>query len=380
MDYYEILGVSRTATPDEIKKAYRKAALKYHPDRNPGDKEAEEKFKQAARAYEVLSDEQKRAQYDRFGEDGLRGMSGGTPDMDLNDIFSHFGSMFEEWGLGGVGGFGSFRQRGSTARYKGSDLRLKVSLTLQEIQHGCNKKFKVRKDVPCSHCHGSGNADGAQPQTCPECGGRGVVIHTQKTFLGMMQTQEVCPRCHGEGTIINHPCPHCHGEGVERGEEVVEINLPAGLADGMIMTVRGKGNAGRHNGVAGDIQVLVSEEPHPDLIRDGDDLIYNLLLTVPQAVLGDSIEVPTVDGKARIKVAPGTQPGTALFLRRKGLPRVNSSHVGDLIVNISVYIPEHTTDEERAFYQKQSQRSDTHKCSKSVKDKIFSTFRRYFEK
>ena len=375
MDYYEILGVDRSASADEIKKAYRKAALKYHPDRNPGDKEAEEKFKQAARAYEVLSDEQKRARYDRFGEEGLRGMGGaGAAGMDLNDIFSHFGSMFEEWGFGGFGrGDGRPQQRGS-------DLRLKVTLSLSEIQKGCTKKFKVRKDVTCTHCHGTGCADGAQPTTCPECGGQGVIIRTRNSFLGIMQTQEVCPRCHGEGTIVDRPCHHCHGDGVERGEEVVEIELPAGLADGMIMTVRGKGNAAGHGGVPGDIQVLVSEEPHPELIRDGDDLIYNLLLTVPQAVLGDSVEVPTVEGKARIKIAPGTQPGTALFLRGKGLPRAGSYHTGDLIVNISVYIPEHITDEERTFYEKECAGSGTHKCSQSVKDKIFSTFRRYFEK
>lgn len=378
MDYYEILGVAKTATADEIKKAYRKAALKYHPDRNPGDKEAEEKFKQAARAYEVLSDDQKRAQYDRFGEEGLRGMgAGGGAGMDMSDIFAHFGSMFEEWGIGGFGGFGG---RGGRAQFRGSDLRLKVTLNLSEIQKGCTKKFKVRKDVTCSHCHGTGAADGAQPITCPDCGGQGVVVRTRDTFFGRMQTQETCPRCHGEGTIIDRPCQHCHGEGIERGEEVVEIELPAGLADGMIMTVRGKGNAGRHQGVAGDIQVLISEEPHPELIRDGDDLVYNLLLTVPQAVLGDSVEVPTVDGKARIKIAPGTQPGTALFLRGKGLPRVNSYHTGDLVVNISVYIPEHITDEERAFYEKECGKTGTHKCSQSVKDKIFSTFRRYFEK
>ncbi|MBP3227324.1 MAG: molecular chaperone DnaJ [Bacteroidaceae bacterium] len=379
MDFYETLGVAKTATADEIKKAYRKAALKYHPDRNPGDKEAEEKFKQAARAYEVLSDPQKRARYDQFGEAGLGGAGGFSAEgMDLNDIFSHFGSMFEEWGIGGFGGFGGGGRHG--ARYKGSDLRLKVSLTLSEIQHGVTKKFKVRKDVACTHCHGTGCADGAQPSTCPECGGRGVVITARRTMLGMMQVQEACPRCHGEGTVIDRPCPHCHGNGVERGEEVVEIELPKGLADGMIMTVRGKGNAAPHQGVPGDIQVLVSEEPHPELIRDGDDLVYNLLLSVPQAVLGTEVEVPTVDGKARIKVAPGTQPGTALFLRGKGLPRVNSYHTGDIVVNISVYIPERVSDEERAFYEKQCQQSGTHNCSKSVKDKIFSTFRRYFEK
>ncbi|MBR1838346.1 MAG: molecular chaperone DnaJ [Bacteroidaceae bacterium] len=374
MDYYEILGVAKTATPEEIKKAYRKAALKYHPDRNPGDKEAEEKFKEAARAYEVLSDEQKRARYDQFGEEGLNGMGAGSAGMDINDIFSHFGSIFEEWG---IGGFGS---RSGHARHKGSDLRLKVSLNLAEIQKGCTKKFKVRKDVTCTHCHGTGCENGAQPQTCPHCGGQGVVLNTRRTMFGLMQVQEACPHCHGEGTVIEKPCTHCHGQGVERGEEVVEIELPAGLADGMIMTVRGKGNAAPHQGVPGDIQVLVSEQPHPELIRDGDDLIYNLLLTIPQAVLGDSIEVPTIEGKARVKVAPGTQPGTALYLRGKGLPRINSYHTGDLIINISVYIPEHITDEERTFYEKEVGKSDSHKCSQSVKDKIFATFRRYFEK
>lgn len=375
MDYYEVLGVERSATPEEIKKAYRKAALKYHPDRNPGDKEAEEKFKQAARAYEILSDPQKRARYDQFGEAGVSGSAGGgSPYMDLNDIFSQFGNLFEEFGFGGMGG----RSRGGRVRSRGRDLRIKVQLSLAEILNGATKKFKVHKDVACPECGGTGCAHGAQPKTCADCGGSGRRLRTQRTMFGMMQTEEVCPTCQGEGTIISQPCSHCHGEGIARGEEIVEVEIPAGVEEGMVMTVQGKGNAGRRNGMNGDIQVLISEEAHPELIRDGNDVIYNLLLTLPQAVLGDTVDVPTIEGKARIKVKPGTQPGTVLSLRGKGLPSLRGYSKGDLIVNTSVYIPEQLSDEERGFFEKMKG-AEKHKCSKSVKEKIFSTFRKYFE-
>ena len=381
-DYYKILGVERTATADEIKRAYKKVAIKYHPDRNPGDKEAEEKFKQAAQAYDVLRDPDKRARYDQFGAAGVDGAAGGfggfgAGGMDLNDIFRNFGDIFG----GAFGGFGGFGGGRGQRQYRGSDMRMKVRLTLEEISTGVTKKFKVRKDITCTECHGTGCASGHSPETCPTCHGQGYVIQSRRSFLGMMQTQEVCPNCHGEGTVIKHTCSHCHGEGVTSGEEIVEIKIPAGVAEGMVVNVPGKGNAAKHGGVPGDIQVLIEEEPHKDFIRDDTDLIYNLLLTVSQAVLGDTIDIPTLTGKARIKIEPGTQPGTALRLRGKGLPAVQGYGVGtgDIVVNISVYIPEHLTKEERKAFEALRE-NDHMQPNDSIKDKIFRAFRNYFDK
>lgn len=381
-DYYKILGVERTATADEIKRAYKKVAIKYHPDRNPGDKEAEEKFKQAAQAYDVLRDPDKRARYDQFGAAGVDGAAGGfggfgAGGMDLNDIFRNFGDIFG----GAFGGFGGFGGGHGQRQYRGSDMRMKVRLTLEEISTGVTKKFKVRKDITCTECHGTGCASGHSPETCPTCHGQGYVIQSRRSFLGMMQTQEVCPNCHGEGTVIKHTCSHCHGEGVTSGEEIVEIKIPAGVAEGMVVNVPGKGNAAKHGGVPGDIQVLIEEEPHKDFIRDDTDLIYNLLLTVSQAALGDTIDIPTLTGKARIKIEPGTQPGTALRLRGKGLPAVQGYGVGtgDIVVNISVYIPEHLTKEERKAFEALRE-NDHMQPNDSIKDKIFRAFRNYFDK
>ena len=381
-DYYKILGVERTATADEIKRAYKKVAIKYHPDRNPGDKEAEEKFKQAAQAYDVLRDPDKRARYDQFGAAGVDGAAGGfggfgAGGMDLNDIFRNFGDIFG----GAFGGFGGFGGGRGQRQYRGSDMRMKVRLTLEEISTGVTKKFKVRKDITCTECHGTGCASGHSPETCPTCHGQGYVIQSRRSFLGMMQTQEVCPNCHGEGTIIKHTCSHCHGEGVTSGEEIVEIKIPAGVAEGMVVNVPGKGNAAKRGGVPGDIQVLIEEEPHKDFIRDDTDLIYNLLLTVSQAALGDTIDIPTLTGKARIKIEPGTQPGTALRLRGKGLPAVQGYGVGtgDIVVNISVYIPEHLTKDERKAFEALRE-NDHMQPNDSIKDKIFRAFRNYFDK
>ena len=382
-DYYKILGVERTATADEIKRAYKKVAIKYHPDRNPGDKEAEEKFKQAAQAYDVLRDPDKRARYDQFGAAGVDGAAGGfggfgPGGMDLNDIFRNFGDIFG----GAFGGFGGFGGGGRGQRqYRGSDMRMKVRLTLEEISTGVTKKFKVRKDITCNECHGTGCASGHSPETCPTCHAQGYVIQSRRSFLGMMQTQEVCPNCHGEGTVIKHTCSHCHGEGVTSGEEIVEIKIPAGVAEGMVVNVPGKGNAAKRGGVPGDIQVLIEEEPHKDFIRDDTDLIYNLLLTVSQAALGDTIDIPTLTGKARIKIEPGTQPGTALRLRGKGLPAVQGYGVGtgDIVVNISVYIPEHLTKDERKAFEALRE-NDHMQPNDSIKDKIFRAFRNYFDK
>ena len=293
-DYYEVLGVERNASEDEIKKAYRKIAIKYHPDRNPGDKEAEEKFKEAAEAYDVLHDPQKRQRYDQFGFNGPMGGEGGFGDfgatsMNMDDIFSMFGDIFGGHGFGGFGG-GQRRQQ----QHRGSDLRLKVRLTLEEINQGVTKKFKVRKDIACSHCNGTGAENGSEREQCQTCHGTGVISHTTQSIFGMMQTQGVCPTCGGEGTVIKNKCHECHGEGIVKGEEVVEIKIPAGVAEGMVVNVPGKGNAGRRNGVNGDIQVFIEEEPHDTFIRDGNDLIYNLLLDFPTAALGGDVEIPTI--------------------------------------------------------------------------------------
>lgn len=382
LDYYQILGVERTASEDEIKRAYKKMAIKYHPDRNPGDKEAEEKFKQAAEAYDVLRDPEKRSRYDQFGKAGVNGGAGGFggfngQGMNMDDIFSMFGDIF-----GGRHGFGGFNSaENQTHQYRGSDLRLKVKVNLNDVMNGVTKKFKVRKDIICDECKGSGCEKGTSPETCSTCNGRGYVIRTQRSIFGMMQTQQPCPTCNGEGTIIKHKCHKCHGEGVVSGEEIIEAKIPAGVADGMMVNVPGKGNAAKHNGIPGDIQILIEEEPSKIFIRDENDLIYNLLLTVPQAVLGDDIEIPTVDGKVKIKIAPGTQPGKVLRLRGKGIPAIQGYGYGkgDLVINISVYIPEKINDKERKLFE-EIRNSENVKSNESVKKTIFEKFRSYFEK
>ncbi len=382
-DYYEVLGVDKTATESEIKVAYRKLAIKYHPDRNPGNAEAEEKFKEAAEAYDVLHDPQKRQQYDQFGFNapggGFSGESGFGGGFSMDDIFSMFGDVFGGHG-GGFSGFSGFGGGAQHAQYRGSDLRLKVRLTLQEIATGVTKKFKVKKDVPCSHCHGSGSEDGSGTSTCPTCQGRGVVVKTVHTMLGMMQTQTECPTCHGEGTIIKNKCHECGGTGVAKGEEVVEIKIPAGVAEGMIVNVPGKGNAGQHNGVNGDIQVYIEEMASDTFVRDGQDVIYNLLLDFPTAALGGEVSIPTIDGsKVKVKIEPGTQPGKTLRLRGKGLPQVPGygSGQGDLVVNISVYVPKKLSKEERKAIE-ELRDSENFKGDTSTKKSIFEKFKNYF--
>lgn len=389
-DYYEVLGVSKDASEDDIKKAYRKIAIKYHPDRNPGNKEAEEKFKEAAEAYDVLHDPEKRKQYDQFGFNGPTGngaggfggfSSGGGFSMD--DIFSMFGDVFGGHGGGFSGfssGFGGGGGQRRPAQQRGSDLRLKVRLTLQEIATGVTKKFKVKRDVPCSHCHGTGSEDGSARDTCPTCHGSGVVTRTTQSLFGMMQTQSVCPTCGGEGTVIKNKCHECGGSGVVKGEEVVEIKIPAGVSEGMIVNVPGKGNTGRHNGTPGNIQVYIEEEPNDTFIRDDNDIIYNLLLDFPTAALGGSVEIPTIDGgRVRVKIEPGTQPGKALRLRGKGLPSVQGygRGMGDMVVNVSVYVPKTLSASERSALETM-RTSDNFKGDSATKQTIFQRFRNYF--
>ncbi len=378
-DYYEVLGVSKQATKDEIKKSYRKQALKYHPDKNPGDKKAEENFKEAAEAYEVLSSDEKRARYDRYGHAGMgAGASGfGGTHMTMDDIFSSFGDIFGD-AFGGFGAFGGSSRRGRRVN-KGSNLRVKVKLTLHEIASGAEKKIKVNKYDACDSCGGTGAADASSLSTCSTCHGSGHVTRLTNTLLGQMQTTSVCPSCGGEGKTITKKCPACYGEGIVQKEEIIKINIPAGVGKGMQMTVGGKGNAPRRGGVNGDLLVVIDEEEHPELIREGNDLIYNLFISIPDAVLGTHVEVPTVDNNVKIKIEPGTQPGKILRLRGKGLPEVNGYGKGDLLVNVNVWIPRSISKDEMKIVEKfKDSESFVPKPDKNDKS-LFERMRGYFE-
>lgn len=376
-DYYEILGVGKNATAEEIKKAYRKKAIQYHPDKNPGNKEAEEMFKEAAEAYEVLSDPDKRSRYDRYGHSGVGGSAGGGfgGGMSMDDIFSHFGDIF-----GGFGGFSGFGGSGRSSRRvnKGSNLRVKVSLTLAEIAKGVEKKIKVKKYVSCTHCNGTGAAGGTAYSTCSTCRGTGQVTRITNTILGQMHQTTSCPTCHGEGTVIAQSCTHCNGEGLVRQEEIVTIQIPAGVENGMQLSVSGKGNAARRGGINGDLIILIQEEPHPELIRDGSDLIYNLLLSVPDAILGSTVEIPTVEGKVKVKIDSGTQPGKILRLKGKGLPEINSYGQGDLLVKINVFIPKDLTKEEVKLVEKLRE-SESFSTKQASGQSFFSRMKNMFE-
>lgn len=343
-DYYEILGVSKDVSPEDLKKAYRKLALKYHPDRNPGDKEAEEHFKEVAEAYDVLSDADKRSRYDQFGHSGVDGTGfggfggGAGGGFTVEDIFSRFGDIFGG-GFGGFGGFGG--SGGAPQRPVGSDLRLRVRLTLEEINSGVDKKLRVKKDIQCSTCHGQGTTERDGKHSCSTCNGSGVVYSVSNSFFGQVRTQSACPTCHGTGEVISKPCHSCHGNGIVQGEEVVSFHIPAGVVGGMQLTLQGKGNAAPHDGINGDLLVVIQEVEHKDFIRNGNDLIYNLLIPIHTAIRGDKVVVPTIDGNARLKIEPGTQPGKVLRMRGKGLPSVQGYGRGDLLVNVNVFIPEY---------------------------------------
>lgn len=382
-DYYEVLGVEKNANADEIKKAYRKAAIKYHPDKNPGDKEAEEKFKEAAEAYDVLSNPDKRARYDRFGHAGMGGASGAGGfgegfggfggGFSMEDIFSQFGDVF-----GGHFGGGFSSGGGGKRVNRGSDIRVKVKLTLQEIAEGVSKKLKISKTVACDKCGGSGAKDASSYATCSNCNGSGYVVRVENTFFGRMQTQGVCPTCGGTGKVITAKCDKCKGEGTLRDQEVVEFKIPAGVHEGMVLTVSGKGNAARHGGVNGDLQVLIEEVPHPELVRDGNDLIYSLNISVTTALLGGKVEVPTVDGRAKVTIAPGTAPGKVIRLAGKGIPNVNGYGVGDELLVVNVHIPQKLNAEEKQLLEKLAEQPNFKQVEAGPKDNIFERMRRYF--
>ncbi len=363
-DYYEILGVSKGATAEEIKKAYRKTALKYHPDRNPDDKAAEEKFKEAAEAYEVLSDPNKKARYDQFGHAGVSGnggFGGGAPGgMNVEDIFEHFGDIFGDifgggrsggFGGGGFGGSSTRTRRGRPQGERGTNLRVKLKLDLEEIATGIQKKIKIKKFVNCESCGGSGAKDSSAFHTCGTCNGNGVVVKVTETFLGRMQTTTTCPSCRGEGRIIKANCGTCSGEGRNYKETSVSIDIPQGVEDGMQLSLSGKGNAGKRGGPSGDLIIVIEENKHPSFTRDGMNLIHELFISFPEAVLGANIEVPTIDGKARIKIPEGTQSGKIFRLKGKGLPSVRGRGKGDQLIHVNVWTPKKLSKQERAVLE-----------------------------
>jgi molecular chaperone DnaJ len=382
-DFYEILGVTKTSSADEIKKAYRKVAMQFHPDRNPGDKSAEEKFKEAAEAYEVLSDQDKRAQYDRFGHAGVSGNGGGFGghgNMNMDDIFSQFGDIFGEDVFGSFfgGGGGRSRSGGRGRGTRGSNLRIKLKMTYEEIAKGANKTVKVKKYVHCTTCSGSGAKDKGAVQNCTTCGGSGQVRKVTNTFLGQMQTVATCPSCNGEGSVITSKCTSCKGEGRVYAEETVSIDIPAGVQEGMQLSLSGKGNAGERGGQHGDLIVLIEEEQHAQLQRDGLNVVYDLHITFPDAVFGANLEVPTIDGKAKIKIPAGTQGGKIFRLKGKGFPAINSYEKGDQLIHVNIWTPQHLSHDEKAMLEKMQESENFHpkpeKSDKSFFDKVKEMF------
>lgn len=383
-DFYEILGISKSASADEIKKAYRKVAMQFHPDRNPGDKVAEEKFKEAAEAYEVLSDTDKRAQYDRFGHQAFapgRGGSGnyGGGGMNMDDIFNQFGDIFgDDSPFGSFFGGGKRSSSGRSRGVRGSNIRVKLKLNFEEIAKGANKTIKVKKYVVCRTCSGNGAKDKNSLQTCNTCGGSGQVRRVQNTFLGQMQTVTTCPNCNGEGSTVINKCTACKGEGRVYDDETLSIDIPAGVQEGMQLSMSGKGNAGERGGAAGDLIVLIEEESHPQLHRDGLNVAYDLHISIPDAVFGIQVEVPTIDGRAKIKIPPGTQSGKIFRLKGKGFPNVNSYEKGDQLIQVNVWTPQHVSAEEKQVLEKLQQSQNftpkPEKNDKSFFDKVREMF------
>jgi molecular chaperone DnaJ len=375
-DFYEILGVSKSASADEIKKAYRKVAMQYHPDRNPGDKEAEEKFKEAAEAYEILSDADKKAKYDRYGHaafgPGTSGGGGGRY-SNMDDIFSQFGDIFGDDMFGGFFGGGSRRSSGGGGRargQRGSNLRIKLKLNFEEIAKGVTKNVKVKKHVLCNTCNGNGAKDKNSVQNCGTCGGSGQVRRVTNTFLGQMQTVSTCPTCNGEGSTVTAKCGSCKGEGRVYGEETISIDIPAGVQEGMQLSMNGKGNAGERGGFAGDLIIQIEEEAHPELQRDGLNVAYDLYLSFSDAVFGTQVEVPTIDGRAKIKIPPGTQSGKIFRLKGKGFPEVQGYNKGDQLIYVNVWTPQQVSDEEKRMLEKLSE-SPNFKPNPNKSDKSF---------
>jgi molecular chaperone DnaJ len=355
-DYYEVLGVSRSASDDEIKKAYRQLALKYHPDRNPGNKEAEEKFKEAAEAYEVLSDAEKRRRYDQLGHDGLRGTNY-RDFTNVNDVFSAFGDIFGQGFGGGIFEevFGGGQRRRRTGHGQpGSDLRIRLPLTLEEIASGVEKKLKIRRQKACEACRGSGAKGSSGRSTCPQCNGTGELRQVSRSMFGQFVNISTCPTCDGEGKVIRDPCSTCHGEGRVQGESTIKVTVPAGVSNGNYIPLQGQGNAGRRGGPPGDLIVMIEEEEHPHFTRNGDDIIYDLVISFPTAALGGDVEVPTLGGKARLEVDPGTPPGRMLRMRERGIPHLNSYGRGDQIVRIQVWVPRKLTAKEKELLKELS--------------------------
>lgn len=382
-DYYEVLGVQRNASVDEIKKSYRKLALQFHPDKNPDNKESEEKFKEATEAYEVLSDQPKRQRYDQFGHQGMRGGSDFHQYQDVNDIFSHFGDIF-----GGSGGSifeemfgGQQRRRGPRSTGEtGSDLRIRLKLTLEEIASGVEKKLKIKKWKSCSVCSGHGAKPGSSKATCPQCEGTGELRQVSRSMFGQFVNIAACAFCGGTGQIIKEKCRTCDGEGREQGESTIKITVPAGVSEGNYMTLQGQGNAGRRGGHAGDVIVEFTEEKHDSFIRSGDDIVYNALISYPDAVLGADVEIPTLTGKANIRIDSGTMPGKMLRMKDKGIPHLNAYGRGDQLIQVQIWVPHKINSREKELLKELSDSehinpSEEEKSkSKSLFDKMKNVF------
>jgi len=359
-DYYEILGIQRDASSEEIKKAYRKLAMQYHPDRNQGDDQAERKFKEASEAYEVLRDPQKRQRYDRFGHDGVKGggFEGFGVDFDLSDALRTF--MSESFGFGdifGMGGRESGRRR--RRRRRGSDLQLKLELSLEEIAAGVQKSLKLKKWVVCDECNGSGGSGDDAYITCLQCQGAGEVRQVSQSILGQFVNITTCPRCQGDGRVLKNPCSGCGGDGRKKGESTISVDIPAGVATGNYITIRGEGNVPPKNGAPGDVIVFIEEKEHDYFERHGDDILYNLPLSFSDVALGTEVEVPTLNGKAKLSVAPGTQMNKILRMRNKGIPRLNGGGRGDQLVRIIVWTPTKLNNNEKKLFKELARSENT---------------------